>query len=88
MPTLKARFDAATHAVQGLKQRPDNDTLLHLYAYFKQATRGDVAGKRPGLMDFTGRAKYDAWAGIRGTSADEAMQAYIDLVDRLRRAQS
>lgn len=88
MSTLKARFDRAAHAVLALKERPDNATLLKLYAYYKQATLGDVSGKRPGLIDFTGRAKYDAWAGIKGTSGNAAMQAYIDLVERLKRAQS
>ena len=88
MSTLKAQFDAATHAVQKLKERPDNNNLLKLYAYYKQATSGDVAGKRPGLIDFAGRAKYDAWAGIKGLPANEAMQKYIDLVARLERAQS
>jgi acyl-CoA-binding protein len=88
MSTLKAQFDASTHAVQALKERPDNDTLLKLYAYYKQATVGDVSGKRPGLIDFAGRAKYDAWAGIKGTAANAAMQAYIDLVERLKREPS
>jgi len=85
MPTLKAQFEAAAHAVQALKQRPDNDTLLKLYAYYKQATVGDVSGKRPGLIDFAGRAKYDAWSKTKATPKDQAMQAYIDLVDRLKR---
>jgi diazepam-binding inhibitor (GABA receptor modulator, acyl-CoA-binding protein) len=88
MPTLKAQFDASAHAVQALKQRPDNDTLLKLYAYYKQATIGDVSGKRPGLIDFAGRAKYDAWATMKGTPKNDAMQTYIDLVDQLKRAQS
>jgi len=81
---LKARFDAAAEASKQLSRRPDNETLLKLYAYFKQATVGDVAGKRPGMFDMVGRAKYDAWAGIKGTSTDSAMQTYIDLVERLK----
>jgi diazepam-binding inhibitor (GABA receptor modulator, acyl-CoA-binding protein) len=88
MPTLQAKFDASAQAVQALKQRPDNDTLLKLYASYKQATIGDVSGKRPGLIDFAGRAKYDAWSKMKATPKDQAMQAYIDLVDRLKRAQS
>jgi diazepam-binding inhibitor (GABA receptor modulating acyl-CoA-binding protein) len=81
---LKARFEAAAEASKQLSRRPDNETLLKLYAYFKQATVGDVAGKRPGMLDMVGRAKYDAWAGIKGTAADSAMQSYIDLVERLK----
>jgi acyl-CoA-binding protein len=87
MSTLKARFDASARAALALEQRPDNETLLKLYAYFKQATLGDVSGKRPGLVDFTGRAKYDGWAKVKGMAKNEAMQAYIDLVERLKRAQ-
>ena len=88
MPTLKAKFDAAAHAVQGLPQRPDNATLLKLYACYKQATIGNVSGKRPGMIDFVGRSKYDAWAEMKDTPADDAMHAYIHLVDKLKRAQS
>jgi acyl-CoA-binding protein len=56
---------------------------LKLYSLYKQATTGDVSGKRPGFTDFVGRAKYDAWAALRGNSPDEAMRAYIDLVNKL-----
>lgn len=88
MPTLKAKFDAAAHAVQKLRDRPDNETLLKLYACYKQATTGNVSGKRPGLIDFVGRAKYDAWAEMKDTPRDDAMHTYIRLVDNLKRAQS
>lgn len=81
--SLSQRFAAAATAAQNLPQRPDNDTLLKLYALYKQATTGDVAGKRPGFTDFVGRAKYDAWTTLRGASKEEAMQNYIDLVQRL-----
>jgi len=60
----------------------DNTVLLELYGLFKQATAGDVSGSRPGMMDFKGRAKYDAWAGRKGLSADAAMTAYIAVVDK------
>ncbi len=81
---LQARFETATQEVQTLPKRPGNDVLLKLYAYYKQATAGDVSGSRPGMTDFAGRAKYDAWARIKGTSKDQAMQAYVDLVDKLK----
>lgn len=83
MADLEERFSTAVNDVEGLSERPGNDELLELYALYKQAMEGDVSGGRPGMMDFVGRAKYDAWANLRGTSKDEAMQAYIDLVDRL-----
>jgi acyl-CoA-binding protein len=76
-------FQKAQERVKTLTTRPSNDTLLELYSLFKQATEGDVQGKRPGLLDLKGRAKYDAWAGRKGVGKDAAMQQYIQLVDRL-----
>jgi len=84
MADLKTRFETAAEEVQELPKRPDNDTLLELYAFHKQANMGDVSGKRPGFTNFVGRAKYDAWAKIEGTSKKEAMQSYVDLVKRLK----
>jgi acyl-CoA-binding protein len=66
-----------------LPARPDNETMLKLYALYKQGKAGDVAGKRPGMLDMIGRAKYDAWAALRGMSREAAMQAYVDLVAAL-----
>ena len=82
---LKTRFEAAAAAAKKTKKRPDNATLLKLYAFYKQATDGDVAGTRPGGFDFVGGAKYDAWMKLKGMSADDAMQSYIKQVDRLNR---
>jgi len=88
MSDLKAKFDAAVAASKTLTKKPGNDMLLKLYAYFKQATEGDVTGERPGFMDFVGGAKHDAWAKIKGTSADEAMTQYTKLIERLKRDES
>lgn len=84
MSNLNTAFDAAVAASKTLGERPDNQTLLRIYSLFKQATEGDVSGKRPGFTDLVGRAKYDAWASLQGTSTDAAMQAYIDLIGKLR----
>ena len=81
--TLTERFQDAQRRVKTLTQAPGTDTLLELYALFKQGTTGDVDGKRPGMLDIKGRAKYDAWAGKKGQSRDQAMEAYCALVDRL-----
>lgn len=81
---LKARFEKAAQEAQSLAKRPDNDTLLQLYALYKQATAGDVKGARPGGMDFVGRAKYDAWVKLKGKSSTEAMTAYVALVEKLK----
>lgn len=81
---LKTRFEKAAQAAQALPKRPDNDTLLQLYALYKQATSGDVKGSRPGGMDFVGRAKYDAWVRLKGKGRDEAMTAYVALVEKLK----
>ena len=85
MSDLQARFETAAQEAKQLPERPDDDTLLKLYALYKQASLGDVSGKRPGLTDFVGRFKYDAWAKLRATSKEEAMQGYIDLVESLKR---
>lgn len=86
MSELKTRFDAATEAVTQLSEAPDNATKLKLYALFKQATQGDATGDRPGLTDFVGRAKFDAWSKLKGTPNDAAMNRYIDLVEALKAA--
>lgn len=80
---LKLRFEQAQKDVETLSARPSNDDLLALYAHYKQATVGDVEGKRPGITDFKGRAKYDAWAKLEGMSADDAMEAYVNKVNSL-----
>ena len=84
MADLTARFEAAAAASKQLPKRPDNDTLLKLYALFKQGSSGDVTGDRPGGFDFVGAAKYDAWAKLKGTPSDAAKQQYIDLVTSLQ----
>jgi len=84
MATKKAAFDKAVADSKNLAEKPDNSTLLKLYALYKQATTGDVEGKRPGFTDMVGRAKYDAWAAIKGKGGDEAMQEYVDLVKSLK----
>ena len=84
MSDLKTRFEQATVDVKGLSERPDNDTLLRLYALYKQGSEGDVSGPKPGFFDFVGTAKYEAWAKLAGTSQDDAMKKYVDLVGKLR----
>lgn len=84
MSDLQKQFDAAVVSSKQLSERPDNNTLLQLYALYKQGTGGDADGERPGLGDFIARAKYDAWAGIAGTSKEQAMQQYVDLIDSLK----
>jgi acyl-CoA-binding protein len=83
MSDLKTRFEAAVADSKNLSERPDNATLLKLYALYKQATAGDAAEPRPGFSDMVGRAKWDAWNALKGKSGDEAMQQYIDLVESL-----
>jgi len=80
---LEERFRQAQERVKKLSAAPSNESLLELYALYKQSTVGDVQGSRPGMMDFKGRAKFDAWAGRKGTSKDKAMEAYVALVARL-----
>jgi diazepam-binding inhibitor (GABA receptor modulating acyl-CoA-binding protein) len=83
MPDLKTSFESAVTESRHVSQRPDNATLLKLYALYKQATAGDNTEAKPGLGDMVGRAKWDAWNNLKGTPNEEAMQRYIDLVDSL-----
>ncbi|MBQ0931216.1 acyl-CoA-binding protein [Ideonella sp. 4Y16] len=84
MADLKAAFEQAVTESKQLPEKPDNMTLLKIYALYKQATQGDVEGKRPGFTDMVGRAKFDAWAELKGTGSDDAMQQYIDLIESLK----
>ena len=79
----KTAFDKAVAASKQLPEKPDNATLLKIYSLYKQATEGDVQGKRPGFTDLVGRAKYDAGAGQQGKDAESAMKEYIALIDSL-----
>ena len=82
--SLQEQFDQALADSKNLPERPDNMTLLKIYALYKQASAGDAEGKRPGFTDMVGRAKFDAWEALKGTAKDEAMQQYVDLIDELK----
>ena len=84
MSDLASRFEQAVAESKQLPERPDNLTLLKIYALYKQASSGDAEGERPGFTDFVGRAKWDAWAELKGQTAETAMQAYIDLIESLK----
>ena len=83
MSDLKSQFEQAAKDVQSLADRPDNDTLLRLYALYKQGSDGDVSGDKPGFFDFVGTAKYEAWSKLKRTAQDDARQKYVDLVQKL-----
>ncbi|MDZ7890994.1 MAG: acyl-CoA-binding protein [Rhodoferax sp.] len=83
MADLKAAFEAAVANSKNLSERPDNGTLLKIYALYKQATAGDNTEKKPGFADMVGRAKWEAWNGFKGISNDDAMQQYVDLIESL-----
>ena len=83
MSDLQAKFEAAVAESKNLSERPDNGTLLKLYGLYKQATAGDNGETKPGFSDMVGRAKWDAWYTAKGTSKDDAMQQYIDLIESL-----
>lgn len=83
MADLKKKFETAAANSKNLSERPDNATLLKIYALYKQGSTGDNADKKPGFGDMVGRAKWDAWNGLKGTSQNDAMQQYIDLIASL-----
>ncbi|MEW9570491.1 acyl-CoA-binding protein [Rhodanobacter sp. Si-c] len=84
MNDLRHAFDQAAEDVKRLDYRPDNDTLLKLYALYKQGSEGDARGEQPGFFDFVGTAKLEAWMQLRGLPQDEAMHRYVALVEQLR----
>ncbi|MEN9779743.1 MAG: hypothetical protein RL014_891 [Pseudomonadota bacterium] len=83
MSDLNTDFEAAVANSKKLSERPDNATLLKIYGLYKQATEGDNAAKKPGFSDLVGRAKWDAWAALKGVSADDAKRQYIELIESL-----
>jgi acyl-CoA-binding protein len=83
MTELGHQFAQAAAEVRQLRERPDNDTLLKLYALYKQGLEGDVHGCQPGFFDFIGTTKQEAWARLKGMAQDEAMRQYVALVQQL-----
>jgi diazepam-binding inhibitor (GABA receptor modulator, acyl-CoA-binding protein) len=83
MSDLNTAFDTAVADSKNLSERPDNATLLKIYGLYKQATAGDNTEKKPGFSDMVGRAKWDAWNGLKGTASDDAKRQYIDLIASL-----
>ena len=83
MSTENDLFESASLAVKSLPQRPDDNTMLKLYALYKQGSSGDVSGSKPGFFDFVGVAKYEAWEKLQGTSLEDAQASYIELVKKL-----
>ena len=83
MADLKAQFDTAAANSKKLTERPDNASMLKIYALYKQGSLGDNTDKKPGFSDMVGRAKWDAWNGLKGTSKEAAMQQYVDLIESL-----
>lgn len=82
---LQQQFEEAVAAGKTLASKPDNDVLLQLYSLYKQATEGDINIEPPANpFDFVGKAKFDAWTSLKGKTKDEAMQAYVDLVNKLK----
>jgi diazepam-binding inhibitor (GABA receptor modulator, acyl-CoA-binding protein) len=84
MADLKAQFEQAVKDSKSLPEKPDNMTLLKIYALYKQASAGDVTDKRPGFTDMIGRAKWDAWNELKGKGGDAAMTEYVDLIESLK----
>lgn len=85
MSDLKAQFEQAQKDVRKLTKKPSDNDLLALYSLFKQATEGDVSGSRPGMLNVVARAKYDAWAKLKGTKNDAAMKQYVAKVEELQK---
>ena len=85
MSDIKKKFEKAAVDAKSLDERPSNEDMLKLYAHYKQGTTGDCTGDRPGMFDLINKAKYDAWAELKGTSKDDAMKAYVAIVEGLKK---
>jgi acyl-CoA-binding protein len=83
MSTGENAFEQAAVAAKSLPERPDDNTMLQLYALYKQGSAGDVQGDKPGFFDFVGAAKYEAWAKLKGTSEEDARSQYVELITKL-----
>lgn len=83
MSELNEQFEKAAVAVKSLPERPDDQTMLKLYALYKQGSEGDISGPKPGFFDFVGTAKYEAWEKLQGTEPEQAQRQYVDLVGKL-----
>ncbi len=83
MTDIDSRFEQAATAAKSLPERPDNDTLLQLYALYKQGSAGDVSGDKPGFFDFVAVAKYEAWERLQGMPGEQAKRQYVELVESL-----
>lgn len=81
----QAEFEKAAEEVKNLKTKPADDEMLFIYSHYKQATVGDINTERPGILDLKGKAKWDAWNGLKGTSKEDAMKAYINKVEELKK---
>ncbi len=86
MTSIKKKFDDTVEYVKNTDSDSNfsNDLKLEMYALYKQATQGDISGKKPGMMDIVGKAKYNAWGKIKGTSKEQAMRSYIDKVEQFK----
>ncbi|XP_074071108.1 acyl-CoA-binding protein [Macrotis lagotis] len=80
----QAEFEQAAEEVKNLKSKPDDQEMLFIYSHYKQATVGDINTERPGMLDFKGKAKWDAWSSLKGKSKEDAMKAYVAKVEELK----
>jgi diazepam-binding inhibitor (GABA receptor modulator, acyl-CoA-binding protein) len=84
MTDLNTLFEQASVDAKGLAERPDNQTLLRIYALYKQGSEGDIERPKPSMTDMVGFAKWSAWNKLKGTEQDEAKQEFIDLIESLK----
>ena len=85
MTDLNNQFETALAQSKEISEKPSNEDLLFMYSHFKQATKGDCDGKRPGMMEMVARAKFDSWKELLGMTTEIAQQKYIDKVEELKK---
>lgn len=80
-------FEDAKNNMSKLKEEPDNDVKLKIYALFKQATVGACNTPKPSMVDFVGRAKWSSWSSLGSLSQADAEKEYINIINGMLAAE-
>lgn len=79
MSELEQKFNEMVTAVRDatINFSPNNTQKLKLYAFYKQATQGNISGECPSVIHMVERAKWQAWNAIKNMSKEQAMESYL-----------
>lgn len=81
---LDSRFDEAVALATDMTQASlPQDMQLRLYAYYKQATQGNVELNQTSSFHLRDAFKTNAWMQIKHLSVEDAKEQYISLIQSL-----